>query len=1131
MSVFALLSSLRPRRVLPLAFVIVSVGLTLASASSGLAAGSVQQNAGVTRTIGFDDQPDGTVVTDEYASRGVGPPGVTFIDGVSIPGYSGCCLPVVTSTSAAHSGGKVGSAYAQCHTEFCTPGVAGKFDEFGSFVRVFVGTITSRISPPATVTLRAYDSSLEEIGQQTATLPVNSVSAQLEVDASSQEIAYFTVQANDLNVAFGIDDLSFDVPETPPPPDFQLSVSSHLGIYAYPGGGGSESIGIQRFNGSTGPIQFSAPDLPEGWSASFEPNPAPGTSTSSQVTITPSPGAAPGTTDVVLDAEPWSLTAGSTSRAITIPVHVEQPIGVSSIGTLNACQTAVPVTIYTATGWHQPVDVSVLSPSGASVSRAHIAADSGFYHQVSLTVGGTGQVMLRLQSGSYFVDVPVQVKSDLAISQVDQAARSFSDWNRDTLIQGSGFCQGVKIQFGSQSPDHPSVPDWIGPDGTRMTVRVAPEATSGKVRVSTGVASVESSQDVFVDGYRNTNGFSFHNYTPHITFDQMTQAFGHDQTYDCLGIDACFRDPWAMVVNGIANLVLDKKGSGGACFGFSLGSLRMYSDSLEFAQGKLVDQFPHAGGEDVFGIEPAIPAGGTDGPITDYINATAVSQLNEEFLGHYLSTVASQIVKGGAASAKDVYAEINDSLHSYNADFPVGTYPLIAIRDGGSGHVVVAYDLEGTPDDYYIDVYDPNRQFDPEENKKGDTHEKNLTESRIHVDSDGHWQLPSSSKVGDMAGLVVTRPTDLPRFNPTMVGSGLVEQGAAAILFASAGPLQSTATLRPAPSTVTQVTDSAGKRMFDAAGNLNTNPSTRLPAAPFAPLDAGVRRTADGQQAPFILLPANERAVRQRIRDNGSGPDTHVLMAHGMLAEIDTRANPGSQDQLTLAPGGSGAGFATDASSKPLALTMLGGFGHRRESATVTTTGFHGGSDNIALAGGGLVIRHRGAATALTIRLAVSGAGTLPATFESGRVHLPANGTARIAHVNWAGLGRSLLRLRLGGRAVVLRNRLPRLPRLSILSLRAKRLRGARVGLIVRLARRRLPRDTQLLLQWTLRRGTKVAAAYTQLLSGHTRTASYTAAVPPPGGYRATVAVTALRTSGIAQDASRPVTHTLKLTT
>jgi hypothetical protein len=87
------------------------------------------------------------------------------------------------------------------------------------------------------------------------------------------------------------------------------------------------------------------------------------------------------------------------------------------------------------------------------------------------------------------------------------------------------------------------------------------------------------------------------------------------------------------------------------------------------------------------------------------------------------------------------------------------------------------------------------------------------------------------------------------------------------------------------------------------------------------------------------------------------------------------------------------------------------------------------------------------------------------------------------------------------------------------------------VGLIVRLARRRLPRDTQLLLQWTLRRGTKVAAAYTQLLSGHTRTASYTAAVPPPGGYRATVAVTALRTSGIAQDASRPVTHTLKLTT
>jgi hypothetical protein len=1120
---------LRGRRgVVPFVFTIALLAAALAGAGSAHAATQVTQGAGTTTTIGFDDLADTTVVSDQYAAQGV-----TFIDGVSIPGYSGCCFPVVTSTPAAHSGAKVGSAYAQCRVEFCTPGVAGRLTSFASFVRVFVGAIGHEGSP-RTVTLTAYDGNLQQVGRQTATLPDNSVSARLEVDPPSQEIAYFTVQADDYNTPVGIDDLSFDVPATPPPADFQLSVPSQLGIYAYPGGAGSESIGIQRFNGSSGPIQFSAPNLPSGWTASFDPNPASGTSTSTKVTITPSPGAATASaTNVVIDAQPQSTAAGVSHRQITIPVNVRQPIGLTSTtATLGACKTSLPVTVYTQSGWHQPVTVSVVSPRTASVSPSHIDADSGFYHQLSLTVSGTDPVTLRLQSGTYWTDVTVHLDTDLAITNIDQSGRSYGDWNRDTLIQGSGFCQGAKVQIGAQSADRASTPDWISPDGKRMTVRVAPEATTGTVTVSTNVASATSSDKMFVDNYRNTNGFSFHNYTPHITFDQMTQAFGHDQTYDCLGIDACFRDPWAMAVNAIANAFLDKSDGGGACFGFALGSLRIYSGSLEFTPGKLVDQFPHAGGADVFGIDPAIPAGGSDGPITDYLNAMAVSQLSDEFLGHYISTVASQIVKGGATSARDVYAEINDSLHSHNADFPVGTYPLIALRDGGSGHVVVAYDLEGTPDDYYIDVYDPNRQFAADESTNNSTHEQNLKDSRVHVDSDGHWQLPSTGMVGDMAGLVVTRPTDLPKFNPTLVGTGLVEKGVAAVLFASSRShqRQSAAPAAQAPSTVTQVTGAAGKTMFDAAGNLNANPATRLRAAPFAPLVGSVHTSADSGQAPFILLPASESTVRETVKDTGTGSDTHVLMAHGALAEIDTQANAGSSDQLTLAPAGSGARFATDASRKPVTLTLMGAFSHRREAATVTTTSFRGGSDSVAFSGGGLVLRHRGAATTLTMRLAVSGAGTVPTTFLTGPVPVPANGTARIARVNWASLGTSSLRLSVGGRALVLRNRLSRLPRVSIVSLRAKRLAGHRVALAVQLARHSLPGDAQLSLQWTLRRRSKAIATTTQLVNGRTRSATYTAAAQPGTSYRGTVTVTALRTRGIAQDASQPATRSVTIT-
>lgn len=44
---------------------------------------------GTVSTITFDDQPDNTALSDQYA------PGVTFIKGGALPGYNGCCFPVV----------------------------------------------------------------------------------------------------------------------------------------------------------------------------------------------------------------------------------------------------------------------------------------------------------------------------------------------------------------------------------------------------------------------------------------------------------------------------------------------------------------------------------------------------------------------------------------------------------------------------------------------------------------------------------------------------------------------------------------------------------------------------------------------------------------------------------------------------------------------------------------------------------------------------------------------------------------------------------------------------------------------------------------------------------------------------
>ena len=205
------------------------------------------------------------------------------------------------------------------------------------------------------------------------------------------------------------------------------------------------------------------------------------------------------------------------------------------------------------------------------------------------------------------------------------------------LIRVRASAGAPRSRSAHSPPTQASAPDWISADGTRLTVRVAPLATTGTVTVSTGIASSTSSDTVFVDSYRNTNGFSFHNYTPHITFDQMTQAFGHDQTYDCLGIDACFRDPWAMVVNAIANAFMaDRR------------RRRLLRLLARQPADLLRKPRVHAGQ-----ARRSVPARGRckrirdrsgdsrrrrrDGPITDYLNAMQVSQLSDEFLGHYVS--------------------------------------------------------------------------------------------------------------------------------------------------------------------------------------------------------------------------------------------------------------------------------------------------------------------------------------------------------------------------------------------------------------------------------------------------------------------------------------------------------------
>ena len=106
----------------------------------------------------------------------------------------------------------------------------------------------------------------------------------------------------------GFDDLELTYPDTPPPPDFSLSVGGGATSVAQ-GDFAEIPIGLNRVNGSNGDIALSASGLPPGMSASFAPNPAAGTEGGAMLKLSADPNAPPSPnsySEITITATPGS---------------------------------------------------------------------------------------------------------------------------------------------------------------------------------------------------------------------------------------------------------------------------------------------------------------------------------------------------------------------------------------------------------------------------------------------------------------------------------------------------------------------------------------------------------------------------------------------------------------------------------------------------------------------------------------------------------------------------------------------------------------------------------------------------------------------------------------------------------
>ncbi len=1064
--------------------------------------------AATTTTISFDDLSPATVVSNQYDSEGV-----DFVTG--IVGLNVYCYPTIMAvgSESAESGTQV--ANANCADgEFPNSSIRGDLTNSADSVSVYAGYTPDFANPPASesVTLTAYDVNGDVVSSQTEAVDTDTgTHTLLAVTSGSPNITSFDVTADSPGVS--IDNLTYDNPGGVPA-DFTIKPAS--GFVQLPQGSQmTDQVTIQRLNGSFGDITFSASGLPTGVQASFNPNPATGTSTTMTVTAgagasVQGSGAFP---TITVTGTPANSGVGSTARTAGVQVNIESLFRINAPQAVPVppCSTLkIPITVNAASGFSGPAalevqglpsdDQATLTPStltlpGQTQATLTLTSESD-------TAGPAGEVTVTA-SGSGVTDS----SSPIAVSRVAPSITSVTnpagseqlssgqtpqggspDLGTSLAVHGFGFCPGSTVYFGNSlaqaTADGPS-PDGRGQygDGTALFTSVPSLATSGSVYV-VPPGGPTASAPFTIDNYRDTDGFSFNNNQAFqdrvggYSFSDLTDVFGASQTYasinPCWPFGTCtvvtpIPNPGALILWGIANEALQD----GQCFGFSLASQRfLHGDAI-------LPAYPAQPGLtassvwDLQGPDPSATTSGASGSIAHYIHLMHLEQISSEALHFWLAQAASNLISGDQTSIMD---DVTNRLDR-------GDHPLVELRNGTSGHVVVAYQVDrdfGNSDfasgDRVIDVYNPNQQFTTSENNSnGNAHESALSTSEIIVHPDGSWVFDGfdPSWHGGPGSIVVVPYGTVPT-QPTLPAtlSGLFD-----LLFGSAG--------------ATQVTASDGHTLLTADGDINNDPATKID-------DATQFATLSGTNAPGpgIFLLGHPDTYTTTVRGKAAGSYHDVLFGRGMTASLTTGTAAGVVDRLSVPAGADGLAFGqtsgtTSAATRDTKVqVVVNGAQDSKRTATIATTMPTGSQAGLAFTAthGAITVTSGGSPMSFKLTLSWLGPDGVPQTFAAPAVDLAAGARASVTPSSWSSLQSGAVTLRVVSRngsvmARTLRNEARAAGRYTI-ALKVAR-HGSRRRLQIKSRFTRVPSGSVALITWEVRRGRRLVAHHSVSLTGH----------------------------------------------
>lgn len=967
--------------------------------------------------IDFEELPESTIVSTQYKGLGL-----TFVT----PPQQGP-LPSVWVLA---SGKKV--IHIRGSAEIAFSEARGSFDKPRRNVAVVA--VNGRDSD-AEIRLSALDVAGNVLETSKLTLIAGEgATSTIEISRATDDIYAFVFAAVGTYPRVYVDSIVYNQVEGAIGPDFGLTVtvSNPMGLICAPGASVDAKVQVVRTGGSTGGVVLSAGGLPAGLTAVFIPNPMAKDQFTMKLSVAASASAS-GLVKLTVVGKPASPSAGSVARSAEVILSIPRQFEIDRVmATLPPCTVvSIPVKVSlppagfggTPSSWSGTVELSVsglpagvsgkLVPSSVSLSKSSPAATVSLeVRDESHAVGGQFTATITGKSPPL-----APITAEAVLTRTGPVITDFSPKLADAprglrpgtevTITGGGFCAPgpgalvTSVELGN--PQAVVKPHWIAPDGRSARVRVPRLATTGPIKVSSVAGTAVSASWLEVRTYRNTYGFSFVNpkISDGVNYGELTEAFGKDQTWITVSFDPCdgipivgwfvdcdiqmslFPNPLGLIVLGLAQL-LDA-----CCFGMSLTTVRMMRGDQSLAP------FSPAGATKAWGLDaPPSPAPA----IHHHVFITALQQLGAEFLHNYAKQAMAFFGPGTAllTTTKQVATGIRDQIKALLA---AGEHPLIALRDGGAGHLTVATDLEEPQDGsafYYIHVYDPNIPFLNTENVDSNQHaQREISLSRIVVDHEGNWTHPGIGwgphPPQNPLSVLAVVPYSATPLRPTfpVTPSGLVT-----VVFGSA--------------TVTQVEGADGRTLLGPGSELVADPQQRLNASPFALLsgrEGGAQGVVIDERQPVALTLAGNEEGRADV----------TLLGGRLTAQLSGLAmTPGSVDRIRHNQEQQTVSFKTTDAEKPLHMLVVAqGADEALRTIRLRTTAFREGVDELSYdeGRGAVIYRHEGPETRCSFEIGWTGKDGLPCSFSSRDIEVLPGQETVLQPESWRRLGRDPVRL------------------------------------------------------------------------------------------------------------------------